>query len=301
MKLSVVLPVFNEKDLVAITCEGLIEVLSRNGVDFELVVVNDGSQDGSQEAIDRMCQSHPQVIRSITHPYNKGNGAAVKTGIKNARGEWIACMDADGQHDPEDLIRMLAEMDRFDMVVGARPADRDAEWFRTVANRFYNWLASSLTQFKIQDLTSGFRVFRSDVIKKFVNLFPQRFSYPTTSTLALIKSGYSICYVPIHIQPRQAGRSKIHLFRDGWRFTMIILKIVILFEPMRVFLPVSGISFLLALVSSILSTAMEERLRVPNSSVVLFVLGILSLLLGMIAEQLAAIQINVIENEKPGR
>jgi hypothetical protein len=154
-----------------------------------------------------------------------------------------------------------------------------------------------LTDFKIEDLTSGFRIFKADVVKKFYHLFPQRFSYPTTSTLALLKGGYNIKYVPINIQPRKAGASKIRLFRDGLRFTTIIFKIILLFEPMRVFLPVTAAAFILGLVSTVFGMIQAARLYVPNSAVILFVLGVISFLMGILAEHMTAIQLAIIESD----
>ncbi len=206
-------------------------------------------------------------------------------------------MDSDGQHDPEDILKMLPYLGEYDLVVGARPFKADGTWYRNLANKFYNSLASHLTGFKIEDLTSGFRIFKADVVKKFYYLFPQRFSYPTTSTLALLKGGYNIKYVPINIQARKAGASKIRLFRDGFRFTTIIFKIILLFEPMRVFLPVTVVSFLLGLVSMIISIIQNARLYVPNSSVILFVLSILAFLMGILAEHTTAIQMAIIERD----
>ncbi len=260
MKYSVVLPIYNEETIIPVTIGKIIEVFVQKDLDWEVVAVDDGSSDNSFAVLKEMESEFPQSLKVVHHPYNKGNGAAIKTGIKVASGDYIVCMDIDGQHDPEDILKMLPYLDEYDLVVGARPFKNDGSWYRNLANKFYNQLASSLTGFKIEDLTSGYRIFRADVVKKFYHLFPQRFSYPTTSTLALLKGGYNIKYVPINIRPRQAGASKIRLFRDGFRFTTIIFKIILLFEPMRVFVPVTIASFVLGLIGMVISIVQVNQL-----------------------------------------
>ena len=297
MKYTVVLPVYNEEKVIASTIHSIISLFTQEAMDCEIVAVDDGSGDDSPTVLKALEEEYPGVLKVVRHPYNKGNGATIKTGIKNATGDVIICMDSDGQHDPQDIIRMLPYLDEYDLIVGARPFKTDGVWYRNLANKFYNGLASQLTDFKIEDLTSGFRIFKADVVKKFYHLFPQRFSYPTTSTLAILKGGYNIKYVPINIQPRKAGSSKIKLFRDGFRFTTIIFKIILLFEPMRVFMPVTIISFLLGLVSMIISIIQSARLYIPNSSVILFVLSVIAFLMGVLAEHTTAIQMAIIERD----
>lgn len=297
MKYSVVLPVYNEEKVIASTIHKIVDLFKRMDMDWEVVAVDDGSGDKSYDALKALETEYPNALVVVRHPYNKGNGATIKTGIKTATGEVIICMDSDGQHDPEDILKMLPYIGEYDLVVGARPFKADGTWYRNLANKFYNGLASQLTDFKIEDLTSGYRVFKADVVKKFYYLFPQRFSYPTTSTLAFLKGGYNIKYVPINIQARKTGSSKIRLFRDGFRFTAIIFKIILLFEPMRVFLPVTVISFLLGLASMIVSIIQAARLYVPNSSVILFVLSVIAFLMGILAEHTTALQMAMIEKD----
>ena len=297
MKYSVVLPVYNEEETISSNILNLIGLFVQKDMDWEIVAVDDGSGDKSYDTLKALEAEYPDALVVVRHPYNKGNGATIKTGIKAASGEVIICMDSDGQHDPEDILKMLPFIGEYDLVVGARPFKSDGTWYRNLANKFYNGLASWLTDFKIEDLTSGFRIFKADVVKKFYHLFPQRFSYPTTSTLAFLKGGYNIKYVPINIQPRKGGSSKIRLFRDGFRFTTIIFKIILLFEPMRVFLPVTLISFLLGLASMIVSIVQAGRLYVPNSSVILFVLSVLAFLMGVLAEHTTALQMAMIEKD----
>ncbi len=295
LTLSVVLPVYQERDGVAEVVARTIEVLTEEGVRFEIIAVDDGSTDGSGEVLKELAERYPDVVRVLRHPYNKGNGAAVKTGIRAARGDLVACLDADGQHDPADLVRLLPHAAEYDLVVGARPRGQAGPWHRALANRFYNALASWLTRFPIEDLTSGFRVFRGAVVKQFVHLFPARFSYPTTSTLAFIKGGYSVKYVPITVKARRTGRSKIKLVGDGWRFVLLIVKIIVIFEPLRVFLPTAAVLFVLGVASSVQSTWFLGRPHIPNSGVLLFIVSVLVVLLGLLAEEISALQISVHE------
>ncbi len=297
LPLSVVLPVYQEQDQIHTAIVNLIDVLNETGMRYEIIAVNDGSGDGTLEQLMNLEEQFPNSLRVISHPYNKGNGAAVKTGIRAARGEIIACMDADGQHDPADLGQMLPYMSEYDLVVGARTEDYGGKWYRNVANRLYNSLASWLTDFRIEDLTSGFRLFRGSVVKKYVQLFPARFSYPTTSTLIFLKGGYSLKYVPIHARKRQGGTSKIRIMNDGWKFIVIIFKIIVLFEPLRLFLPMAMFSFLLAALSTLYTWWSIGSLHIPNSSVIFFVLGVVVLLLGLISEQITALQVSLRDDD----
>jgi glycosyltransferase involved in cell wall biosynthesis len=296
--LSLVLPIFNEKDTLAALIHRCVEVLEGARIDFEILAVDDCSTDGTLEVLNGLVPVHKNHLKVLHHPYNKGNGASVKDGIKAARGVWICCMDADGQHDPEDILKMLEQVENYDLIVGARPFGRQKQ-HRELANRLYNALATWVTHFRIQDLTSGFRLFRASVIKRFVHLFPAGFSYPTTSTLVLLKTGHNVAYLPINIQPRQGGKSKIHLFKDGTRFFLLIFKIMLLFDPIRVFLILSMSTFLLSLVSSIYSSITIGALHVPNSSVILALVGALLLILGFFSEQITSLQLTLLENIRP--
>lgn len=292
LELSVVVPVYQERDVIRDVIVRLVQVLDQMGLRYEIIVVDDGSRDGTEEVLQELGVQFSDHLRVIAHPYNKGLGAALKTGIRAAQGETIAWMDGDGQHDPRDLPRMFPHVREYDLVVGARTRDYRAPWHRNLANSLYNSLASWLAEFPIEDLTSGYRLFRASAIKKYVHLLPARFSSATTSTLALIKGGYNIKYVPANVSERRSGRSKVRIVRDGWRFLVIITKIVAVFEPLRVFLPIALLSFIFATLSTIYSMWSESRLLVPNSAVLLFVLSVLVLLLGLIAEQIAVLQVS---------
>lgn len=291
LELSIVLPVYQEINVIDSSIKRLIHTLRKSDISYEIIVVDDGSTDGTLEVLQELSSKFADKLRVISHPYNKGNGAAIKTGINNACGATIACMDADGQHDPEDLFRMLHYRPKYDMVVGARTKDYKGLWYRNLGNKLYSALASWLARFKIEDLTSGYRLFNASVVKQYTHLFPPRFSYPTTSTLAFIKGGYNVKYVPIKVSQRTDNSSKIKIIRDGLRFLVIIFKIIVIFEPLRVFIPTALIFFLLAFISTAYSILSLGRLYIPNSGGVLFIVGVLVVLLGLIAEQLAALQV----------
>lgn len=295
--LSVILPVYNEKDTISSVIIDCIKVLGGKYDRFEVIVVDDHSIDGTKEILEEQKRIYPNILCVQSHPYNKGNGAAIKTGIKAARGEWICCMDADGQHNPSDIFEMMAYTDQYDLIVGARPHGRQKK-HREFANQLYNHLASWVTNFPIEDLTSGFRLFRASVIKRFVPLFPSGFSYPTTSTLVMLKTGHNVKYVPIDIRPRQGGKSKIQILKDGWRFVVIILKIIMLFDPIRVFLFISFGLMLSAVISFIDASIIVGSLHIPNSSVLFILVSILILSIGFISEQITSIQLTILDKER---
>lgn len=292
--LSIVLPVFEEHEAVVDVITKLVELMRSNHKAFEIIAVDDGSKDNTPDVLQKLQSDYSPLVRVISHPYNKGNGSAIRSGIRAARGEWIACMDADGQHDPHDLLLMLQHIDNYDLIVGARTGAYQGAWHRNLANSFYNAFASWMAQFPILDLTSGLRIFRGVVIKKYASLFPARYSYPTTSTLIMLKGGYSVKYVPIHVQPRKSGKSKIRLLRDGLRFLKIIVKITVLYEPLRVFIPIALCNFVVGLLLILASTQFFTRgFAISNTSAVFFVLSVVVFVLGLISEQITAIQVSL--------
>ncbi len=279
---TVVMPAYNEEKAIGNTIDR-IRVLHP---DFEILVVNDGSTDGTEQAAVKA------GAKVISHPYNIGNGAAVKTGLRNARGEWVILMDADGQHNPEDIARLLAEKDRFDMVVGARSRNSETRFHRDIANIIYNRFASYITKFTVQDLTSGFRLMKTSVVRQFIYLLPNTFSYPSTLTLAYLRSGRSVKYIPITTKAR-IGKSKIKLIEDGARFFLIITRVATLFSPMRIFLPISACFFLVAL-SHYLFTYITAS-RFTNMSALLFSVSVLAFLIGLVSEQISQMRFDRVE------
>ncbi|MGE3600666.1 MAG: glycosyltransferase family 2 protein [Dehalococcoidia bacterium] len=232
-----------------------------------------------------MCARHG-VVR-LRHPYSMGNGAAVKSGARRASGDVIVFMDADGQHDPGDIGRLLAQLEEgFEMVVGAREWDTHASLGRRIANRIYNGFASYMTGNRIDDLTSGFRAARARHFKRFLYLLPNGFSYPATSTMAFFRSGLPVAYVPIRAGAR-TGKSHIRLLHDGLRFLMIILKVGTLFSPMRFFLPLSAFLFISA--SLLYGYTFATMHRFTNMSALLYMSAMLTFLIGILAELVSSL------------
>jgi glycosyltransferase involved in cell wall biosynthesis len=271
---SVVIPAFNEEDGIG----AVVTELRARHAWREVLVVDDGSSDRTAE------RAEAAGARVVRHPYNKGNGAAVKTGIREATGDAILLMDADGQHDPEDALRLIAKVGVYDLVIGARSA-RDQKLVRAVGNAVFQTLASWLTGRDIPDLTSGFRAARRDRLLDIIHLLPNGFSYPTTSCLAFIKAGHNVAFEPIRARVR-VGTSKIRALRDGGKFLLIILKIVTLYRPLRVFFPVS----LLSLVVGVGYGAWNvwARGKIPMGASLCVQLAVVVFLFGLISEQIAS-------------
>jgi glycosyltransferase involved in cell wall biosynthesis len=284
--LSIILPAKNE----AANLPSLLAQLVMRLPTAEILVVDDGSTDATA----RVCRD--QGVRVVRHPYSLGNGAAIKTGARHAAGDVLVFMDADGQHDPADIPRLLAKLDEgYEMVVGARQADTHASLGRRIANHGYNRLASWMTGYDIEDLTSGFRAVRARHFRKFLYLLPNGFSYPTTSTMAFFRAGFPVAYVPIRAGQRE-GKSHIRLLRDGARFFIIILKIGALFSPMRFFLPLS-LAFLLIGVCYYSYTYFTMN-RFTNMSAVLLIYSLSLFLIGIVSEQISALHYKGVEDDQ---
>ncbi len=282
VEVTVLLPAFNEEQSIGTT----IAAVRKLHPDFEILVIDDGSTDNTLRiAMEAGANVWP-------HPYNIGNGAAVKTGLRLARGEWILMMDADGQHDPADIARLLEHKDTYDMVVGARTRRSETAMHRDIANWLYNRLASYVTRFRVEDLTSGFRLVRNTTVRQFIYLLPNTFSYPSTLTMAYLRSGRSVKYVPIQTRIRQ-GRSKIKLFRDGVRFFLIITKISTLFAPLRIFLPVSAMFFCTGLGYYLYTFVTQGRFT--NMSALLFNSAIIIFMIGLVSEQISQMRYDRVE------
>ena len=278
LSLSVILPAKNEAHNLQALLPRVQAMLTGVNRDAEIIVVDDGSTDGTRQ----VCEAHG--VRVISHPYSSGNGAAVKTGARAARGEVLAFMDADGQHDPELIPRLLDKLDEgYDMVVGARTAQAHAGAHRFAANAFYNWFASWMIGRPVPDLTSGLRVARSERFRRFLYLLPNGFSYPTTSTMSFFRSGYPVAYVPVPVQ-RRVGRSHIRLLRDGLRFLLIIFKIGTLYSPLKLFVPISAAFFITGLGYYLYTYVTTNRFT--NMSALLFVTSVLVFVVGLLSEQI---------------
>ena len=274
--ISIVIPAFNEADIIG----QVVVAISGTARWREILVVDDGSTDDTGDIAEA---AGAKVLR---HPYNKGNGASVKTAIRHASGEYVLVVDGDGQHRPADALRVAEPLGAFDLVVGARTIGQ-ASRARGAGNALLNWLASYLSGRAIPDLTSGLRGARLAMLREFIHLLPNGFSTPTTTTLAFIKAGYNVTFVPIEAQTR-VGHSKINLSRDGMNFLLILLRVITIFSPLRIFLPVSLTSFALGTGYAIY-TIIDER-HITNSSVLLITLAVVVFLVGLISEQISALR-----------
>ena len=274
---SVVIPAMNESAAIG----RLVRELAGAAAWHEILVVDDGSTDNTAA---EAAAAGAQVVR---HPYNKGNGAAVKSGIRRATGEFVLIIDGDGQHRPSDALRLTARLDPSDLVVGARSAQTQSGTTRRLGNAVLNWLAAFLTERPIPDLTSGFRAARRDCLLEFLSLMPNGFSTPTTTTLCFIKAGYNVAFEPVEARPRE-GTSKIRLSSDGPKFLLIMLRIITIFSPLRIFVPIAALSFALGAGYAVFTVFTE--MHVTNSSVLLVVLAVIILLVGLVSEQISALR-----------
>ncbi|OPY04368.1 MAG: Undecaprenyl-phosphate 4-deoxy-4-formamido-L-arabinose transferase [Syntrophaceae bacterium PtaB.Bin038] len=291
VEISIILPAFQEEQGIAPLLDRIGAVMEPLGRPWEVLVIDDGSTD------ETAARARERGARVISHPYNIGNGAAVKTGIRQARGRVIVMMDADGQHDPADIPRLLEHVGTHDMVVGARTKESQTSLHRDLANKVYNGLASYVCNRRIEDLTSGFRAIRADAARAFLYLLPNTYSYPTTLTLSIVRSGRSLKYVPIRTS-RRLGRSKIKLLRDGVRFFMIILKIATLFSPMKVFLPVSALMFLTGLFYGLARIFLMGDRYGPTSAM-LMTMAVVVFMVGLVSEQVAQLRFDRAESLEP--
>jgi glycosyltransferase involved in cell wall biosynthesis len=279
---TVLIPAYNEEQSIGNTVRRVKDLYP----DFEVLVIDDGSTDKTmQVAMDAGANVWP-------HPYNIGNGAAIKSGLRVARGEWIVMMDADSQHNPEDIARLLEFKDQYDMVIGARTKTSETSLHRDMANYFYNKFATYVTKFKIEDLTSGFRMVRKSTAAQYIYLLPNTFSYPTTLTMSYLRSGRSIKYLPIETKKR-TGKSKIRLVEDGIRFFLIISKIATLFSPFRIFLPISVLLFWVGLGYYCFTFFTQSRFT--NMSALLITTSIIVFMIGLVSEQISQLRYEKVE------
>lgn len=291
LAVSVILPVYEEEQTLPPLITDIIETLTQHKIGFEIVAVDDGSQDGSFEVLRALQKTHPGLIRIAQHIYNKGNGSALRTGIRVARGEVVVCMDADGQHSAQEMPQMLSMIPPYDMVVGYRTAAYQGAWYRNLANRLYNFIASWLTNFKVLDLTSGYRAMRRVAVTHFLPLYPAGFSSPLTTTMAFLKAGYNVAYIPVDVRQRKGGKSKIRLFADGSRFFILILRMLMLYDPLRIFLPLSFALVGLGVLAFIAGVWAAQRLTFPNAALFLFITALITFLLGLVSSQIVNFRI----------
>ena len=274
---TIVVPAFNEGDSIAQVVAALLDAAAWH----EVIVIDDGSTDGTGKA------AQDAGARVVRHPYNKGNGAAVKSGIRAATSDWIAIVDADGQHRTADAKRLVEKLGDYDLVIGARDPSTQATAGRRLGNAVLNRLAAYLTERPIPDLTSGYRAARREYLLEFIHLLPNGFSTPTTTTLAFIKAGYNVAFEPIAALPR-VGTSKIRLASDGAKFFLILLKVITIFSPLRIFAPVSGVAFIVGAGYGLWNYVYHAR--IPNGAVLLLMFAVIVILVGLISEQISALR-----------
>jgi len=284
--ISIIIPAYNE----IATIGAIVDKIKSLYPNFEVIVVNDGSKDNTEDA----AREAGAIV--YNHPYNMGNGAAIKSGIRVASGEVLVLMDGDGQHNPEDIGRMIECFPEYDMVVGARAKSDQVSLFRGIGNTILNRLASYVAKFRIHDLTSGFRAVKTEVAHNLLYLLPNSYSYPTTMTLGVLRSGRSVKYIPINIRQRKNGVSNIKVSRDGVRFFMIITKICALYSPFRIFLPLSMLIFMLGLINYLFSYFTLGRFT--NMSLLLFTTSIIVFLMGLISEQITQLRFERSEGDR---
>lgn len=281
MRVSIIIPAFNEAENVGGIVSRIRSLPATR--DFEVVVVDDGSTDATAQA------AEAAGARVVRHPYNLGNGASVKSGASAATGDVLVFMDADGQHPPEDIEKLLAPLGEYDMVVGARTGESDVSRFRAVGNAMLIKLAEFLVERRIDDLTSGFRAVKRECFEEFSHLFPQRYSYPTTITMAFFSAGRFVKYVPMPgIRRRQGGVSGIKPFRDGMRFLAIMLRMIVLFNPMKVFLPLGILSVTVGVVTAFHDIFTQWRINA--SSVLTITVGAFVFFFGILVDQLSRVR-----------
>ena len=274
---SVIIPAFDEEAAIGPVVSSLRAAAGWR----EIIVVDDGSSDRTGDA------ARAAGALVIRHPYNIGNGASVKSGIRAAIGDFVLIMDGDGQHSAEDAARLVMHLGEYDLVVGARSSSGQASTARHLGNRTLNWMASYLTGRDIPDLTSGMRAARTSGLREFLHLLPNGFSTPTTTTLSFIKAGYSVTFVPIRTAAR-IGASKIRIVSDGANFFLILLKVITVFSPLRIFLPISVFAFTIGVLYAVW-TAVTQR-HITNSSVLLIVLAVIIFLVGLVSEQISSLR-----------
>lgn len=275
--ISILIPAFNEGAVVA----DVVTALRTHAPWREIIVVDDGSGDETG----RFAREAGATV--VRHPYNKGNGAAIKSGIRAATGEFILILDGDGQHRPEDAERIASRLGEYDLVVGARASHTQASFARRLGNGVLNGFASYMTGRPIPDLTSGFRCARASGLREFLHLLPNGFSTPATTTLAFVKAGYNVAFEPIEARQR-AGASKIRLARDGVKFVLIVLRVVTIFSPLKIFVPISAIGALTGLGYGVWTVTTDGK--IANGSVLLLMFAVMVFLVGLVSEQITTLR-----------
>lgn len=276
-KVTIIIPAYNEGEGLARTLPKLVSLAETSG--WEVIVIDDGSSDNTAEV------TRAHGARLLSHPYNKGYGAALKTGIRNASNEIIVMMDSDGQHSGSEIHKLLEHIDRYDMVVGARSSD---VLVRAPGKKLLSMVANFLIGSKIPDLNSGFRVFYKDTIKSFLHFCPNGFSFTTTITLAYLREAFSVKYVPIEAEARVGRASSVKYFRDGYKTFLLIIRVIVLFNPLKVFIPASMFLFAVGGLFTVYGIIVFGR--APNTGVLAILSSIILFFMGILADQISSIR-----------
>ncbi len=281
MRFSIIIPAYNEAECIRDVLEKLTQHLRKHSIDAEVILVNDGSKDSTGEIAEKV-----ETVRVIHHPYNKGYGASLKTGVRHAKGEWCITYDADNQHTPELLDGVIAKCgDAIDMVVGARKGYK-GPWIRQPGKRLLGMIANYLVEKKIPDLNSGLRAFRRSLFLYYEHLFPDGFSLSTTSTVCFFKEKHTVVYTPIAIQER-IGKSTVRP-RDMIKTLMLILRLIMLFSPLKIFLPASVVMGVAT--CALLAHGLIIERNISDSAIALLYLTTFLFFFGLLADQIAAVR-----------
>lgn len=292
-RISVIIPALNEGLVIGKVVKQIQAVVKQLDENHEIIVIDDGSTDDTAK------QAREAGAVVVQHPYNIGNGASVKSGIRRARGQILVTIDGDGQHDPNDIPKLVNRIGAYDMVVGSRNRESDTAAHRDLANMIFNSLASYVSERKIEDLTSGFRAVKTHIARQFVYLLPNKFSYPSTITLSVVRAGYSLGYESIKFAGRdKKTKSKIKPLQDGLRFLMIILKIAVFYAPLKIFVPLSIFMFLVGVAYGLMRIFV---LNAPygQTSALLMSTAALTFLVGLVSEQIAQLRFDRSESNSP--
>jgi glycosyltransferase involved in cell wall biosynthesis len=276
-KVSVLIPVYNEEVGIKLLLDKMIGLKLHEL--YEIVVINDGSSDHSLEVV----KQYP--VKVYSHTVNKGYGAALKTGIRKANGEKVVILDSDGQHDPLQISQISAMLDDHELVIGTRDKDSFQVRTRQAGKRVIRWVGEYLVEQKLPDYNSGYRGFNKDLIKSMLHIMPNGFSFSTTSTLAFLKEGYSVGTVPIKVEERVGRSSNVKFFKDGAKTIMLILRIIMLFNPLKIFFPASFIITTAGIIYGIYGFMIAERFS--NGAIVLAILGMFLFFIGLVADQIS--------------
>lgn len=274
---SILIPVYNEEIGIKLLLDRMIAMKLHET--YEIIIVNDGSSDKSLEVV----KTFP--VKVYSHSVNKGYGAALKTGIRKAHGSKVIILDSDGQHDPAQIPQIAAMLDDHEMVIGTRDKDSFQVKTRQVGKKVIRWVGEYLVEQKLPDYNSGYRGFHTELIKGMLHMMPNGFSFSTTSTLAFLKEGYSIGTIPIKVEERVGRSSNVKFFKDGAKTMMLILRIIMLFNPLKIFFPASFVFTLAGIAYGVYGYLIAERFS--NGAIVLAILGMFLFFIGLVADQIS--------------